>query len=144
MSNLKEVYKETLTHVLALEAGKKDLARQMLQQRDPIERRLTIAEFLRQDQKKHKLLGQMVAEGTNRQEPEVINSISNLYGVENSDDLWSKVESHQRLNQRMLDLLEREIATPGEGDFLERRLLMEIEKQALRQAHDYMNPLQNQ
>lgn len=141
MSNLKEVYKETLSQVLAMETRKKDLSRQMVQQRDPLERRNTIINFIEQDLIKHNLLAQMVAEGIEREDSEVLNSICNLYGVESSGELGDKVESHQRLNRRMLDLLVRETEHPGEGDFLERRLLMEIEKQALRQAHDYLNPL---
>lgn len=143
MSNLKEVYKETLTQVLALETKKKDLSRVMLQQHEGVERRRTIMEFINMDLLKHNMLAQMLAQTTNQQDLEVLASIGNLYGVGDSEELWAKVESHQRLNRRMLDLLEREIEIPGQGDFVERRLLMEIEKQALRQARDYMNPLQN-
>lgn len=140
MNSLKEVYKEALSQVLAMENIKKDLSRLMLQQREAAERRSIIIDFISQDLKKHSLLAQMAAEGTNRDDVEVLTSICHLYGVDNADDLWNKIESHQRLNQRMLDLLQKEMEHPGEGDFLERRLLMEIEKQALRQARDYLNP----
>jgi len=141
VSNLKETYKETLTQILAMEVRKKDLSRQILQQREGMERRRTILEFISQDLEKHNLLAQVATEGKSQEEAEVLASICNLYGVESTNDLWNKVESNQRLNQRMLELLTKEINTPGEGDFLERRLLMEIEKQALRLAQEYLNPL---
>ncbi|MGE5380721.1 MAG: hypothetical protein ACM3NT_06590 [Methylocystaceae bacterium] len=70
-------------------------------------------------------------------------SIAHLYGTDSSEDLWKTIEKSQRLNQRMLDLLDKDLKTHGECDYLERRLLMEIEKQALRQAHDYLHPLQS-
>lgn len=139
MPDLKQLYRETIDRVLQLEQRKKEVALCVVRQKNKVDRREPIYRFVKLEWEKQYLLYRLAVSASESCDEEVLGKIGYLYGLSEVGELLPRIKYHINVYQSMMEVLEKELKCPHSSDFLERRLLMEIDKQVMTQARQYLS-----
>lgn len=134
---VKAFYHDILNRVLAIERRRKQIAEQILLVRTTREKLPLIRDFLNCNLDKNRLLEQAAIAATQNMVDEVLEHIGRLYGGVSIDAVIDTIREEIERNQSLLNPVVKEIKHPRTTNFLERRMIKEIEKAVMKQAREY-------
>lgn len=133
----RNLYHDILKKILALEVEKKEIAQRILILKTQPERFPLIRDFLQADLSRHQLLEQAAVTAMQNQADEVLDHISRLCPTTDGMSLIQCIRGEISRNEKMLDLVGKQIKHPKLCTFTERRILREISKYVVAQAREY-------